>query len=65
MELGGVKVKPVEEKKPSSSKSIEEKPAEKKIEIPTAEEVQQVTEKPKKKKEKKKIGAKQIVIEDF
>lgn len=36
MELGGVKVKPVEEKKPSSNKSIEEKGEEKKIEIPTA-----------------------------
>lgn len=61
-------MKPVEEKKAvkvTNTLEGEGKVQEKKIEIPTAEEVQQVGEKPKKKKEKKKIGAKQIVIEDF
>lgn len=40
-------------------------PEEKKIELPKAEVVAEPAEKPKKKKDKKKIGAKQINIEDF
>lgn len=60
---GGVKGKVEEKKVGSSNKKIEEQSAEdKKIQIPVAEAVTEEAEKPKKKKEKKKIGAKQIVI---
>lgn len=65
--MGGSKPKPQEAEKKAVADFFTEMEAkeEKKVEIPKAEVVEEVTEKPKKKKDKKKIGAKPIDIVDF
>ncbi len=65
--MGVSKPKPQEVEKKAVADFFNEMESkeEKKVEIPKAEVVEEVLEKPKKKKDKKKIGAKQINIEDF